>query len=197
MHLVVSDLLFLYRAERAKTHMQCDITHTNAHILHLSQQFFGKVQSRRGSGSASHHSGIYRLVSLAVLQLLFYIGRQRHFAQSVQHLQKNTVKVEPHQTVAVRQFLRNLAGQLAVTERHSCALAHFFAGTHQTLPRFITAVNQQQHLTGAASRQSLTQQPRRKHPGIIEDQTVSGMQIPGQIKKVTMLPRTGGLIQYQ
>ena len=113
---MVGDLFLFHGTEGAKTHMQCDIAHTNAHSLHLSQQFFGKVQSRCGSGSTSHHFGIHRLVSLAVLQLLFYIGRQRHFAQSVQHLQKDALKVKPHQTVAARQFLCDFAGQLAVTE---------------------------------------------------------------------------------
>ena len=196
-HLMLGDFVLLHRTEGAKAHVQRHIANANAHGLHLFQQLLRKMQARRGCGGAAHHLGIHRLVALAILQFLLDIRWQGHFAQPIQHLKEDALIVEPHQPVAAGQFLRNLGSQLAVAKGELRAFAHFLAGPHQTFPRLVAPVDQQQHLARAAARQTLAQQPCRKHAGIIEDQAVAGMQILWQVKEVPVLPRAGLLVQHQ
>ena len=76
-------------------------------------------------------------------------------------------------------------------------MAQVLPGAHQALPGILSPVNKQQHLTGTAARQTLTQKSGRKHSGIVEDQAVAGMQILRQIKKMPVLPGAAFFIQHQ
>ena len=196
-HLMLGDFVLLHRTEGAKAHVQRHIANANAHGLHLFQQLLRKMQARRGCGGAAHHLGIHRLVALAILQFLLDIRRQGHFAQPIQHLKEDALIVEPHQPVAAGQFLRNLGSQLAVAKGELRAFAHFLAGPHQTFPRLVAPVDQQQHLARAAARQTLAQQPCRKHAGIIEDQAVPRPQKIRQLIKMMVLDFPGNLIKQQ
>ena len=66
---------------------------------------------------------------------------------------------------------------------------------HQTFPRLFSPVDEQQHLTGAASRQTLTQQTGGQHPGIVQDQAVTGVQEVRQLVEMVMLPGAGVPVQ--
>ena len=154
-HLVVGDLILLHRPEGAKTHVQRHITDVHAHFLQPCQEFRGKVQSCRRGRRRSVDLGIYGLVALAVLQFFLDIGRQRHLAQTVEHLQEDTFVAEFHQTVAAGQLLHHFTHQFAVAKGNFGAYAHLLTGAHQTLPDVVPAVDQQQHFAGAATGQAV------------------------------------------
>ena len=104
-HLVVGDLVLLHGAEGAKTHMERHIADVHALGLDFLQQLRREVQSRRGGRRAAQHLGVHRLIPLLILKLLLDVGRQGHFAQTLQHLQEDSLVIKAHQTVAVRQHL--------------------------------------------------------------------------------------------
>ena len=100
MHGVVGDLLLLHGAEGAKPHMKCNVSHLYTRLLHTVQKLRGEVQPRRGCRRRAVDLGVHRLVSLLILQLLLDIGRQGHFAETLQHLKEYPLIGEPHQSVA-------------------------------------------------------------------------------------------------
>ena len=155
------------------------------------------MKSSGGGGGAAVDLGVDGLVALPVLQLLLDVGGQGHFSQSVQHLQKNALVLEMHQPVAAGQLFGDLGGELPISEGDTGAGAQFLTGPHQTFPRVLTPVNEQQDLTGSAAGEPMTQQSGRENTGVIEDQTVAGPQIVRQIVEVAMFPCTGILIQHQ
>ena len=195
MHLVVGDLVLLHGAEGAKTHMERHIADVHALGLDLLQQLRGEVQSRRRGRRAAQYFGVYRLIPLLILKLLLDVGRQGHFTQMLQNLQENSLVIKAHQTVAVRQDLCDLCRQLAVAEGEFGSLPHMPSRAHQTFPRLFSPVDEQQHLTGAASRQTLPQQTGGQHPGIVQDQAVTGVQEVRQLVEMVMLPGTGVPVQ--
>ena len=155
------------------------------------------MKSGGGGGGAAVDLGVDGLVALPVLQLLLNVGGEGHFPQSVQHLQKNALVLEMHQPVAAGQLLGDLGGELPISEGDTGAGAQLLTGPHQTFPRVLTPVNEQQDLTGSAAGEPMTQQPGRENTGVIEDQTVAGPQIVRQIVEVAMHPCAGILIQHQ
>ena len=197
MHGVVGDLLLLHRAEGTKSHMECNVSDLYTHLPDLLQQLRCEMQSRSGGGGRAVHLGVDGLIALPILQFLLDVGRQRHLAQPIQHLQKNTLVEKPHPPVAVRQLLRDLRRQLAVAEGHPCALAQLLARTDKAFPHVVAPVDEQQDLTGAAARYAVSQQAGGQHSGIVEDQAVAGMQILRQVEEMPVLRGAGGLIQHQ
>ena len=71
--------------------------------LDLLQQLRSEVQSRRGGRRAAQHLGVHRLIPLLILKFLLDVGRQGHFTQMLQNLQKDSLVIKAHQTVAVAQ----------------------------------------------------------------------------------------------
>ena len=137
------------------------------------------------------------LIPLSILQFLLDVGRQRHLAQPIQHLQENALVGKAHQPIAVRQLLRDLCCQLAIAEGDLGAGAQLLPRPHQTLPHVAAAVDEQQYLAHAAPRHAMTQQPRRQDAGIVQNQAVAGPQVLRQVKEVPVLCGTGLLIQHQ
>ena len=124
-------------------------------VLHFLQQILREMKAGCRRRRRTHDFGIHGLIPLPVLQLLFYIGRQGHFSEPVEHFQKNSVILEPYQPVAALQNLGHLRCQFAVAKAEPCPLAEMFPRAHQTLPGLFAAVNEQQHLAGPAARQTL------------------------------------------
>ena len=80
--------------------MKCNVSHLYTRLLHTVQKLRGEVQPRRGCRRRAVDLGVHRLVSLLILQLLLDIGRQGHFAETLQHLKEYPLIGEPHQAVA-------------------------------------------------------------------------------------------------
>ena len=197
MHQVVCNVIFLYRPKGTQPHMKRYISHLHAHLLHLLQQFLRKVQPRRRCRRRADYLRVYRLISLPVLELFLNVRRQGHFPQPVQHLQKDPLIVKLYQPVSALQNLGHFRCQLSVTEAEPGSPAQMLPGPNQAFPGLITPVNKQQHLAGAASRQSLPEKSCRQHPGVVQNQAVSLVQIIRQIIKMPMLPSTAVFIQHQ
>ena len=75
MHLVVADLVLLYRAEGAQTNVQCDLGNADAHGADGVHQLRGKVQPGGGSSCAAQLLGVDGLILALILQLLCDVGR--------------------------------------------------------------------------------------------------------------------------
>ena len=148
------------------------------HALGLDglQQLRREVEPRRGGGGAAQHLGVHGLVPLLVLELLLDVGGQGHFPQPLQGLQEDALVVEPDQAAALLQLLHDLGGQLPVAEGEPGALAELPARADQALPHLVAPVVQQQHLADAAAGQPLAHQTGGQHPGVVQDQTVAGVQ---------------------
>lgn len=72
---------------------------------------------------------------------------------------------------------------------------HFPPWPHQTLPGLISTVDEQQHFTGTAARQPLSQQAGRQHSGVVQNQAVTRAQKIRQFVKMMMPHFTAGPIQ--
>ena len=96
--------------------MKGHIGDVHAHVPDLLQQLLGKMQSRSGRRRRAGDPGIDRLIPFAVLQLLLDIGRQRHFAQPLQNLQKDALIVELYELFALLQILGDGGGQFSISE---------------------------------------------------------------------------------
>ena len=177
--------------------MQCNVSDLYTHLPDTLQQLRREVQAGGGRGGRAVHLGVDGLVALTILQLLLDVGRQRHLAQTIQHLQKDALVKEAHQTVAVWQLLRDFRFQLPIAEGDLRAGTQLLAGTNKALPHVISPVDEQQYLAGAAARYAVAQQTSRQHTGVVEDQAVAGAQIRRQVEEMPVLRGTGVLIQHQ
>ena len=151
MHFVIRDLVLLYRAEGAQTHMQGHFSNVHALGADGIHQFRGEVQASRGRCGAAKLLGIDGLVLALILQLLGDIGRQRHFAKFVQLFIKGLgIVIECNVLVAVLHGLVYHGGQAAVAELHLRARLHPLAGAGQALPGIALDLAEQQQLADSA-----------------------------------------------
>ena len=196
-HLVVQDVLLLHRAEGAQAHMEGHIGQTHPHVLHLLQKLLGEVEAGGGGGGGAHLPGVDGLVPLRVVELGLDIGRQGHFAQLLQLLQKDALIVKADQPVAPLQHLSDLGGELALAEGYLGTGLHLAAGPHQALPGLVAPVDEQQHLHGTAAGLPVADEPGGQHPGVIEHQAVPRSQHGGQIVKMHVFGLAGLFVQHQ
>lgn len=146
--------------------------------------------------STADDLGIDRLITLLILEFFLNIGRQRHAAELLQHLKEDTFIMEFNQTVAVRQDFLNLRRQLTIAESDLRALAQTASRTDQALPDIVAAVDQQKDLRNAAAR-AVSDQARGQDAGIVEHETVAGIQELRQLIKMMMPDFSGLFVQYQ
>ena len=177
--------------------MKCNISNLYTYCLYSLQQLRREVQPRRRCSRRAVDLGVHRLIPLAVLQLLLDVRRQGHFAKPLQYLQEDALVLKPHQPVAVRQLIHDLRRQLPVAEGYPCALPQLLAGPHQAFPNIVALVDEQQDLARTAARHTVSQQPGRQHPGVVQDQAVAGVQILRQVVKMTVLRLPCRLVQHQ
>ena len=106
-------------------------------------------------GGAAKLAGIDRLVALLILQLCLDVRRQRHFAQPLEHLQKDAVIVKLYDLVAVGDRIDDRGGELPVAKRERGAGLGLAARPGQALPLAVAKVAQQQHLDRAHGRHAV------------------------------------------
>ena len=111
--------------------------------------------------------GVDRLIPLPVLELRLDVGRQRHLAQPLQNLQKDSLISEADEAVAAFGLSGHLRRQFAVSEGQLGSGANLPAGPYQTLPGPLSPVGEQQNLAGAAAGKPLTQKPGRQNSGVV------------------------------
>ena len=130
-----------------------------------------------GGGGGAVDLGIDGLIPLRVLELLLDVGRQGHFPQALQHLQEDALVVEANQLVAVLQSLLHRGRQGPVAKGEGGPLLGLAARLRQALPEAVALVPEQQHLHRALGGLPMAQQPGRQHPGVVQHQTVAGIEI--------------------
>jgi hypothetical protein len=57
----------------------------------------------------------------------------------------------------------------------------FLAWMHERIPMFIIEIGEQQTLDGAAARDAASEQPRRKHFGVVDDEQIT---LPKKLRKL-------------
>ena len=186
MHLMVLDLLRLHRAEGAQAHMQRHVAQLHALGGDLLHQFLGKMQPGGGGSGAADFPGIDGLIPLAVLQLLLDIGRQRHFAQPLQHLQEDALIIKADDAVAALRHALHGSLQFPVAEKDLRAGLGLSSGAAETFPAALPQIPQQHQLHAAAGGPG-ADQPGRQHPGIVKDHAVPFPQIVQQLIKMPVL----------
>ena len=144
--MVVLDILHLYRAECAESHMEGHVGNLYSHSLNLSQKLLGKMQARRRRRRRPFMPGIDGLVTVLVLQLVCNIRRQWHLAQLVQDLLKNTRVMELNQAVPVIHSIHHGSCKQALTEFNDSSRLCLLSRAHQGLPYIILSSFQQQYL---------------------------------------------------
>ena len=101
-----------------------------------------------------------------------------------------------HDLVAIGDRIDDRGGQLPIAERECSAGLGLASRSGQTFPFAVAEVAQQQDLDRSAGT-AVSEQARRKHAGIIEDQAVVRTQKLRQLIKVVVLDRAGRFIQGQ
>ena len=176
--------------------MQRHIGDVDAHGFDLYQKLFGKMESRGGRGGAAQLPGINRLIALRVLQLLPDIGRQRHLAEALQYLKEDPLVVELDDPVAALRHLQNRSSQFPLAEKQLRARLGLSPGAAEAFPFSVPQIPQQHQLHAAAAG-ATADEAGGQHPGIVQHQAVTRLQIAGQIVKMPVLHRACMFIQMQ
>ena len=133
-HVVLGHIIYLDRAEGAKSHVERHIGEVHALVLNLLQELLCEVQACGRCGGGAVVLRIDRLIHVRILKLVGDVGRQRHLAEAVQDLLKDAVIVELHEAVSVLHDLQDLRGQGPVAEGDLRTGAKLLSGLYQGLP---------------------------------------------------------------
>ena len=196
MHLVLLDFLGLDRPECSETDMERDKARFHAHILYLFQQLLCKMQTGSRRGCTSKLTRINGLITLRVLKLFFYIGRQRHFAELFEFFNKYALKVEFDDPVSALGNIHHRCRKLAVTECKLCSGLSLSSRPAEAFPASVAKIAQQHKLNKSAA-ETGSDQSCRQNSGVVHDKAVAFFQILRYIMKVPMLYRTGFFIKVQ
>ena len=93
--------------------------------------------------------GIYGLITVLVFQFMGDIRRQRHLAQLIQDLLKDSLIVELDQSVSFVYYINDLTLQDSVSESDLCSRTSLFTRLDQTLPDIIFPSLQEKDLNCA------------------------------------------------
>ena len=173
-HFVIRDLVLLYRAEGAQTHMQGHFSNVHALGTDGIHQFRGEVQASCGRCGAAKLLCVNSLILALILQLLCDVGRQRHFAKFVQLFIKGLgIVIECNVLVAVLHGLVHHGGQAAIAKAHFGAGLHPLAGLCQTFPLVTFDLTQQKQLTHSTGGLLDAHDAGRQNLGIVYHQQVA------------------------
>ena len=149
---------------------------------------------RRSGGAVD--LGIDGLITFLVLKLFLDVGRQGHFAELGQDLQKEPFIVELDQFVAVLLRTNNGCSQKTLAEGELRSHWRLTSGLGQTFPDVVACVLQKQNFHGPA-RCSLPEQASREDAGVVQHETVTGTQVVQNVVKLPVFHRAGILFQDQ
>ena len=135
--MMFQNIISLHGTECAKSHMQCHISESYTLFFDLLQQLLCKMKTCCRCRSRTIILRINRLIAVLILQLVCDIGRQWHLSKLIQHLFKDPVIVELHQTVSLFHDLKNLCLQKTIPKDKSCPRLHFLTRLYQSFPDVI------------------------------------------------------------
>ena len=137
MHMVIQNVVCLYRTEGSKPDMKCYMCDLHSFCLDFFQKLRCKMKSCRRSSRRSGMFCIHGLVTVLVLQLMGNIRRKRHLSKLVQNLFKDSFVFEMDQTVSFLYDLQNFPFQKTVPEADSCSGFHLLSWFYKCFPDII------------------------------------------------------------
>ena len=135
------------------------------------------MKSRRGGRGTAVVLRVDCLVAVPVLQLMGDVRRQRHLAQLVQDLLKDSFEAELHKAVSFFRLPDDSSFQKSVPELDDCACTAFLPGLHQGFPDVVFFSGEKQDLDLRAGPFLHADEPRRDHLGVVDHQAVPASQI--------------------
>ena len=124
-HLVVGYDVLLYGAECTQPDVKENLDNLDAHTSDFFEKFGREMQSCRRRRCRAVRLGIYRLISVLILELFLYIRGKRHGAYLLQYIFKHSVVGEIYYPFAAVGY--SLYGKRQL-------VAYFKALAHGTLP---------------------------------------------------------------
>ena len=196
MHLVLLNFLHADWPESTEADVQRDERDLHALCADLLEQRRREMQAGRRRGGGALLFRVHRLVALLVRELFLDIGRQRHLPDLIELCEKIAGTVKAEHPVAVRLDLHDLAGHRAARKGENSAGLCALAGACERFPHIVPAVFKQQELHVRARILLDAVNARRQHAGIVEHETVAGVQVIDNIAKMPVLQSTGLFVEH-
>ena len=119
-HLVIQDVILLYRAERAETNVQRNIRGIHSLIGELFKHLVCEVQTCCRRCRRACLTAVDGVVAVVLFQLCGDVGRQRHLTYAVKDIEEIALKIKADYTVALFNSFQYLGGK-PLGEIHHCA----------------------------------------------------------------------------
>ena len=189
-------ILHFHRTEGAQSYMKGHMGDIYPLVLDRLQKFRCKMKSCSRCSCGSFMLCIDRLITVLILQLMCDIRRQRHLAQLIQDLFKDSFISEFNHTVAVFDHIQHFTDQQTITKADLrtwfCLLTRF----HQCLPHIIFISLKQKYFNVCIRSHLTSHKTGRDYFRIIDYQTVSWIQIINDFTKNMVFDMSCFLIQY-
>ena len=101
MNFVFENVIFLNGSERSQSDVKKNFGKLNAFIFEFLYKFLRKMKSCRRCGARTANFVINRLISLLIVEFFGNIRGKRNFADSVENILENSVKLEFNRSYAV------------------------------------------------------------------------------------------------
>ena len=138
---------------------------------------------------------IHGLITLLVLQFMGNIRRKGHLPQLIQDFFKYTLIRKLDKTISLFHYIKNLSYEKPVPKADLCAGFCLFPRFYQSLPDIVFLPLQKEDLNACIGAHLTAVQPRRDHPGVIDHQAVSRIQVIQHMAEIGVDDFPGLLIQ--
>ena len=164
------------RAKCAKSHMQKNINNINPFFRYARKQLIGKVQPGSRSSSRSVFFCVNRLITGFIIQSFRNVRRERHLARSIENFFKNSVVIQPDNSVPVfTHFCNGCRKFIADFERQPNFCTS--SGFHKAFPMFFIDSAKQQKLHFSACFGTCAVKPCRNNPRCVANKNIPGIEI--------------------
>ena len=187
MHLVVCHVLYLHRAECAKSDVKGDMGYFHSHFLYLLKELLRKVQSRRGSRRRALMDGVNCLVPVFVLQLMRDVGRQGHLSKLVKNSLKHSVVAELDYPVSSLYYFQYLGLKPSVAENYHVSELCLFTGICKHFPSIHIFSHKKKYLHPRSGVFSRSDKPCGHYLCVVYDKAVALFKIILYVSEYFML----------
>ena len=180
-HNVFTDVLHLDRTEGSQTDMKHHGSDCHALLPDFSEQFFSKMQSRRGCRRTSLFVGVYRLIAVIVAKLFGNVGRKRHQPDFVQNFIDIGifffVIFKSDQAGSLLDNVDNFTDQHPPAENETTADLRPLAGFHEGFPCIRrTGTKQKKLYNRVLPPLRVTIEPCGDNFGVVDNEDIPGVQ---------------------
>jgi thioredoxin reductase len=200
---VILDLLGADRLERAITHVKRDLDPLDAAGLERVEYGFSEMKAGSGRRDRATRTRVHGLipVPIGVTIAPLDVRRKRDMPHPIDRARyrASIVSRQAERTPAEEMCGENLAVQSGFSplEEDAGAGLELLAGMDERVPRVVLAGAEEERFHGAAARNAMAEQARRKDSGVVDDQKVSGLEVLGQVGELGVLYRARVALQHQ